>query len=285
MHTNIYTDIKEPLFRQAVEAVDAGNISLLKDLLAEHPDLINQSTWFPGGGYFECPCLIYFVAGNPTRNSTLPENILGIMKVLIENVKQHATNKQEQLDYTLGLIESGRIPRECGKQIAMMDLLIDAGAKPGNGSAALAHGNIDAAKHLIKRGGEYTLVAAACFNETDKIKELAANSNKEELLTALTAAAFYGNAEIIALLLKTGVNPGGYPQSGFHTHATPLHQAVHSGSLECVKLLIGSGADSNATDKVYKGTALGWAIYMQAEAKNETEKNSFKEIEEYLKTL
>ena len=277
-----YNEFVNPLFKQAVAAIDTGNVAALTELLILHPQLINEQANFPGGGYFETPYLIYFVAGNPIRNETIPATILDIMQVLIKNVNQHGIYKQHQLDYTLDLIGSGRIPKESGKQIAMMDLLIDAGASPGNGAAALTHGNINAARHLLKRGGKYTLVAAACFNETEKVEELIKNSNAGELLTALAAAAFYGKSEMISLLLSNGALPDGYPVSEFHTHATPLHQAVYSGNLECVKLLVVAGADLLATDKIYYGTPLDWARHLQTVVKDENGKERFKQIEEYL---
>ncbi len=280
-----YSNFANPVFRQAVEAVDTGNIAVLRDILSQHPDIINEQAHFPGAGYFERPYLLYFVADNPIRNGKLPDNVLDLMNVLIERLLQYpAAAKQEQLEYTLGLIGSGRIPKESGKQIAMMDLLIDAGAAPGAGNAALAHGNVDAAKHLIKRGGQYTLITAACFNEEDKIGALSVQATDEEKLTALTAAAFYGYPNMIGLLLANGAPPNGYPGSGFHTHATPLHQAVYSGVLESVKLLIEAGSDIHAKDKAYSGTPLGWAQYMQAdEATREEDKQKFKIIEAYLR--
>jgi len=287
MDTIKYSDIKEPMFRQSVEAIDSGNISLLADLLNRHPSLISEQTHFPNAGYFEKPYLIYFVADNPIRNGILPYNILQVIQLLITKLKQHfAINLQEQLDYTLGLIASGRTPRESGKQIEMMDLLIDGGAKPGNGLSALANGNPDAAKHLIERGGKLTLPVAVCFGDTNEVESLLPGASPIELITALTAAAFYAQSDMISLLLSTDLNPNGYPEdSGFHRHATPLHQAVSSGSLTCVKLLIEAGANPAIPDKVYNSTPLEWASYMQTQASNETLRNSFKEIEEYLKKI
>jgi ankyrin repeat protein len=102
----------------------------------------------------------------------------------------------------------------------------------------------------------------------------------------LTAAAFYGKADMIKLLLRMGANPNGYPEngSGFHSHATPLHQAVQSASLDAVKLLVEAGAKPEATDKVYDGTPLGWALHLQSEAgNNEAAKQDFKRIAAYLR--
>ena len=70
--------------------------------------------------------------------------------------------------------------------------------------------------------------------------------------------------------------------SGFHSHATALHQAVFSGSLDCVKLLVDAGADLNAKDKIYNGTVLGWAGYMPQETDDDAEKEKYKAIEDFL---
>jgi ankyrin repeat protein len=104
-------------------------------------------------------------------------------------------------------------------------------------------------------------------------------------LTALTVAAFYGKADMITLLLSMGIDPNGYPNSssGFHTHATPLHQAVSSGSLDAVKLLAEAGASLNARDKMYDGTPLDWAKYMHRDENfDAVVRGNFKRIAAYL---
>jgi hypothetical protein len=205
---------------------------------------------------------------------------------LIGAVKREAPDTyQHQIDYTLGLVVTGRIPRECGVQIALMDLLIDAGATPGGGMGAFAHGNVEAGQHLIDRGAELTLGAAVCLERTDDIERLAALAGPGEKITALTAAAFYGKADMIRLLLTIGAGPNGYPESssGFHSHATPLHQAVQSGSLDAVKLLVEAGARLDATDNIYNGTPLDWAHHMQTDdCYDKPAKRNFALIAEYL---
>lgn len=57
------------------------------------------------------------------------------------------------------------------------------------------------------------------------------------------------------------VNVNAWNIDEFHTHSTPLHQAVLSGSVESVKALIDAGADIRIKDKEHNGTPLGWAIY------------------------
>jgi len=279
-------EITDPLFRQAVAAIGTGDITQLEILLADHPKLVKERINLPEEGYFKNPYLIWFVADNPIRLGKLPANILQVLAILIEAVKREGGDTvQAQLDYTLVLVATGRTPRECGAQTDMIDLLIDSGARPGNGDGAIAHGNIDAAKNLIRRGGKLTLPTAVVLGLSTDISQMAPAAGRDEQLAALTAAAFYGKTEIIAYLLSLSVDPNGYPagDSGFHQHATPLHQAVCSGSLESVKLLVEAGADLYAKDKAYGGTPLGWAIYMPTEeGRDETARARYKLIEDYL---
>lgn len=282
-------DITDPIFLRAVNALDAGRLDELQSLVAQHPNLLRDKLITPNEqGYFKDPYLIYFVADNPIRNEKLPDNIIEIAQFLVDAVKCEAPDTwQQQLTYTLGLVATGRIPRESGKQIAMMDILIDAGATPGRGMGALAHGNIEAANHLIDRGGKLTISSAILLDRKADVERLIGTASDNEKLTALAAAAFYGKVELMQYLLDRGANPNGYPgqDSGFHWHATPLHQAIYSTSLDAVMLLVEAGASLTATDKAYNGTPLGWAMYMQTEAGGEADKASYARIEAYLKTL
>jgi peptide-methionine (S)-S-oxide reductase len=93
-------------------------------------------------------------------------------------------------------------------------------------------------------------------------------------------AAFYGKADKITLLIRQGINVNAFPDgsSGFHSHATALHQAIYSGSLETVKLLVEAGARLDLEDRVYQGTPIGWAEYMIAEESDELTRPKFKQI-------
>ena len=277
--------IKDPLFRNAVEAIDAGNLSSLQNLLEKNPELVSKRLDSPDEGYFKHPYLMWFVADNPIRHEKLPANIIDVTKILIDTARKNAADSfQQQIEYTLGLVATGRIPRESGVQNEWIDLLIDNGATPGNGIGALAHGNISAAKHLIKRGGKLTLATAVGLELEDDVHRLAKGATKTEMQVALMTAAFYGKSKMISFLIQSGANVNAYldRSSGFHSHATALHQAVFSASLESVKILVDAGADLNAKDLIYEGTPLGWAIYMQAEEPDEMKKKKYATIEDYL---
>jgi len=280
--------VNDALFVEAITALDDGNIPALKDLITTHPRLITERLNYPSGDYFDSPYLLWFIADNPIRNEKLPGNIVEVTALLITEIKKHAPGTiQKHLDYALGLVTTGRIPRECGAQIQLMDVLIDAGATPGDGSGALAHGNIDAAAHLIKRGGKLTLTTAVGLNWMDDVKRLASSATGDEKLAALAMSAFYGKTDMIAYLLGIGADPNDYPKNGtgFHTHATPLHQAVYSRSLDSVKLLVEAGARLDLTDKAYGGTPLGWARYMPTEDTDEQHQKEYSVIEAYLSGL
>ncbi len=277
------SDITDPLFREAVEAIDTGNLPALQHLLETNPQMVRKRLDYPTEGYFKNPYLLWFIADNPIRHEKLPANIDEITGLLIKFVRQNAKESfQEQIDYTFGLVETGRIPRECGVQIDLIDLLIDNGATPGNAQSALAHGNIEAAKRIIERSGRLTLTAAICLDRMDDVIKLLPEANINDKQVALIAAAFYGKPEIIALLIKSGVDVNAYIKNGFHTHASALHQAVSSGSLEAVKILVEAGANLDATDKAYNGTPLGWVMHIRLEAKDEKAGNKYADIETYL---
>jgi len=280
-------DITDPIFREAVEAIDAGNAARLQQLLNSRPALVAERLPHPTEGYFARPYLLWFVADNPIRHEKLPANIVAITRLLITTAKQYAADSfQSQIDYTLGLVATGRIPRECDVQIELLDLLLDAGAQPGTGLGALAHGNMTAAEHLLIRGGRLTLPVAVGLDRENDVKNLLDTSAEPKQELALVVAAFFGKTNMIQLLIKRGVNVNVYPAagSGFHSHASALHQAVYSGSLETVRMLVDAGADLIAKDKIYEGTPLDWAMHMQKEA-DSIAKEKYTAIEAFLREL
>ena len=282
------SEITDPLFRNAVEAIDSGNISLLKKLLQDDPQLVSKRLDVPTEGYFQHPYLLWFVADNPIRHERLPANIKEITRLLIDAVRQNANRTfQEQIDYTLGLVATGRIPKESGVQIELIDLLIDAGARPGSGNGALAHGNPEAAQRLIERGGELTLTTAIGLDRKEDVARLLKKATGEEKQVALIAAAYLGKPAMIQYMIDSGVDVNTYidHSSGFHSHATALHQAVYSGSLDSVKILIEAGADLNLEDRIYHGSPLDWSQYLQKEEKNEGLKEKYWQIEKFLLTV
>ena len=81
-------EIPDPLFREAVATIDAGDVSALEALLTAHPELVSDRLDFDEGycgeAYFRHPYLLWFVAENPIRNGKLPENIAQVTRTIIE---------------------------------------------------------------------------------------------------------------------------------------------------------------------------------------------------------
>jgi hypothetical protein len=79
---------------------DAGDEVALRSWVKEHPG----------------SALLPFIAENPIRRGTLPENILTLARTILEA-------GSDEIDLTLATVSSGRIPRECGVQLALIDAL------------------------------------------------------------------------------------------------------------------------------------------------------------------
>lgn len=266
-------------FSEAVAAIDRGDLSTLEHLLAADPGLTGERLASAGPwlrdkigdaleGYFHRPFLLWFVADNPIRHGRLPDNIDQVARTLIDAAQRaNVETLQEQLDYTLGLVVTGRIAQESGMQIALMDALIDGGARPGAGYGALGAGNFEAAAHMIARGGETTLAAALCLGRDSDAERLLRTATAGDRQIALVAAAINGQAQSLAKLIAAGVDIDAY-SSVIHPHATALHQAVFSGSLDAVETLVQAGARLDIRDKIYNGTPLQWAEHDRDDGAN-----------------
>ncbi|WP_339814515.1 ankyrin repeat domain-containing protein [uncultured Imperialibacter sp.] len=282
------SDIADPLFLQAVNSLDSGDVVTLESLLQTHPRLVTERLNTPNGqGYFKDPYLLWFVADNPIRNDKLPVNIVEVTQLLLKQVKQQApASFQEQIDYTLGLVVTGLIPKECGVQVAMTDLLISEGANLGDPLSAIAHGNPEIARYLVEKGAKVSLATAICLGLGGQVEMLSKNASSDDLQETLVSAAFHGDAEGIKHVLQLGADPNGYidprVKPSFHSHGTALHQAVSSGSLAAVRMLVEAGALTDLKDKIFGGTPIEWAEHMVSETTDEDRKQRYLEIERFL---
>jgi peptide-methionine (S)-S-oxide reductase len=264
----------DDLFRTAVAALDAGDGAELQRLLAENPSLACDRLESPGpwlrdriggaaaDGFFARPYLLWFVAEDPVRNGTLPPNIADMAQAIVDAARRACVDTLgEQVDYALRLVAWSWIARQCGVQIALIDVLLAAGASPVNApDNALVNGNIDAAEHLVTRGAPLTLSTALCLGRWTEADQLAATAGAREKQFALTLAALRGRADAIRKLIAAGADVNAV-SADLYSHATPLHHAVGAGSLEAVTVLVEAGASLDARDTAYNGTPLGWADY------------------------
>ena len=249
--------IQDPAFRRAVDLLDAGDVEGLRTHLRAHPNLVHERVVFEGGNYFQNPSLLEFVAENPVRHGRLPANIVDVAKLILD---AGAKNDRTTLDEALGLVCSGRIPRECGVQIPLIDLLCDYGADPNRGMPG-AHGEFEAAGALLRRGARVDLPVAAALGRVEDVRRLLPSASPEDRHRALALSAQFGHTEIVHKLLDAGEDPNRYNPAGFHAHSTPLHQASLAGHEAAVRLLVERGARLDLKDTVWQGTPEGWASH------------------------
>jgi peptide-methionine (S)-S-oxide reductase len=260
-------------FRRAVEAMDAGDVATLERILAGDPALLRERLREPGEwlraqvdgaleGYFAAPRLLWFVAENPIRTGRLPANIAEVARTIVRaSERAEVADLAKTANYALGLVVTGRVPRESGVQVALMDVLLDAGARPDHLDGAVMERASEAAEHLLRRGARPTLATALFLGRRDEAAHLLPLADDAARQTALVGAALRGDAEAVRWLLDAGV-PATARSATIHPHATALHHAVWAGSLEAVRLLAEAGADRTARDRIHNGTPLGWAEYV-----------------------
>jgi hypothetical protein len=263
----------DAVFRAAVSAIDAGDVTELSRQIAAEPRLVRDRLETPGpwlrdkvgnalDNFFQRPYLLWFVAEDPVRTGTLPSNIAEVTQTIIRAAQQAGVpNLVEQLDHALRLVSWSWIARQCDVQIALIDVLIDAGASlEGNPDNALVNSNFTAAAHLVERGAPLTISTALCLERWDDVQRLAPEASSRQKQFALILTALKGKVEALRWIIDLGVDVNSISPD-LYSHASALHHAVHSGSLDAVKVLVGAGANLGARDTGYDGTPLDWAEY------------------------
>jgi hypothetical protein len=249
--------IADPLFRQALDFLDRGDVARLRVLLIQHPALISQRVAFEGENYFRNPTLLEFVAENPVRRGTLPPNIVEIATLLLDAGAKHDF---PALNETLALVSSGCVAREGNLQLPLIDVLCRYGADPNLALAvALPHAEFDAVHALLRNGARLDLPAAAALGRLDDSRRLLPAATPQDRHRALALASQFGHAPVVALLLDSGEDPNRYNPAGTHSHSTPLHQAAAGSHLDVVRLLVERGAVLDLKDTLWQGTPADWA--------------------------
>jgi len=282
-------------FRAAVSAIDTGDVAKLERLIREDPTLVRERLASPGAwlreridkaldGFFQRPYLLWFVAEDPVRNGRLPANIAAVARAIIDAARREgASTLQEQVDYALTLVSWSWIARQCGVQIELIDVLIDAGAATdGNPNNALVNGNFAAAAHLVHRGAKVTLAAALCLDRWDDVDRLVSTASEHEKQFSFVLSALNGKAEALRRMIREGIDLNA-PSADLYSHGTPLHHAVSSGSLEAVEVLVEAGAELATKDRAWGGTPLGWADYYLSEEQGDRRGKQYAEIAAYLR--
>jgi ankyrin repeat protein len=256
-------------FETAVEAVVSGDVTALRSMLRQNPDLVRARSTRRHHA-----TLLHYVGANGVEGGRqkTPENAIEVATILLDGGAEvdALADMYEAKCTTMSVLVSSSHPAEAGLQAALAEILLDYGAAlDGPGSkwqsalmTALAFGYLTTAEMLARRGAPLDSIAAVAglgwLEATARLLPLAESQSKH---VAFAVAAQHGHADIVRLLLDAGEDPNRYNPDGYHSHSTPLHQAVWSNHEDVVRLLVERGARLNIQDTVYHGTPLDWAIY------------------------
>ena len=157
------------LFRNAVKALDSGDLPRLQALLDEHPSLVRYQCHSGApyeAGYFKGATLLHHVAGNPDRGP-LPGNILDITRLLVSRGFD-----PKAAEYTIELLLTSKRASEAGVALPLIDLLAIAGAKfdlttPDILGLPLLNLAPGTAEELVRRGAKMDIRHAAALGNLE----------------------------------------------------------------------------------------------------------------------
>ncbi len=118
---------------------------------------------------------------------------------------------------------------------------------------AIYYGANDAARLLIKCGGELTLHEAAAVGDLEPVEAAldgdpdGVNSYSHDGWTPLHLAAFFGHTPVATLLLDRGADLAAISRNRIENQ--PLHAAVANGQASVAALLLDRGADPDAVSR------------------------------------
>ncbi len=247
-------------FEQAVDAVVSGDAVTLRDLLRDDPELVRARSQRRHHA-----TLLHYIGANGVEGyrQQTPPNAVEIAKMLLDAGAESdaLADMYESKCTTMGLLVSSVHPAKAGLQAPLAELLLDYGAALESANTALAFGYRDTAEALARRGAPMDLPVAAGLGRFDDAARLLPAADAASRHIALALASQHGHTDIVRLLLDAGEDPSRYNPEGYHSHSTPLHQAVWSEHMDVVRLLVERGARLDVQDTIYQGTPLDWAIY------------------------
>lgn len=106
---------------------------------------------------------------------------------------------------------------------------------------------------ILKHVPEISIFEAAALGKNDHITNIVAENPglvhefSDDGFTPLSLAAYFGNEDIVRILLLSGADPNIPSKNGFSVY--PIHSAVASNYTMIAKMLLEAGADINVVQK------------------------------------
>jgi hypothetical protein len=173
-------------------------------------------------------------------------------------------------------------PEQAGVQIALLQTLLDRGARLDQPSAAgnahsvvygcLANGQPKAAEFLAQVGAPLDLAGAAGLGKMDLVRSYFDQNgaprppvDRRQMESAFEQTCWYGRKEAVEFLLDRGLDPG--LRSG--RDMTGLHRAAYTPHIDVLKLLLERGAPVDAKEDEFHATALDVALWVWSRSADE----------------
>lgn len=249
-------------FEAAAEAVVRGDAETLGRLLNGRPELARARSTREHRS-----TLLHYVSANGVEDfrQKTPPNIVEIAALLL---KAGADVHAESDAYgggstTLGLTATSCHPERAGVQIALMELLLEHGAKPDGVNACLHNGRGQAAEFLASRGAGLDLEGAAGVGRLDIVESffhpdgtLKPDATTQQMADGFVWACEFGRSRVAEFLLDRAFSP-----LPCRNGQTGLHWAAYGGHADIVKMLLDRQAPLNVKDEMFGGTPLAWAMH------------------------
>src|SRR5678815_362705 len=231
--------------------------------------------------------LLHYIAANGHEGwrQKTPKNAVEVARLLLDvGAEPDALAHMYGGDATtMDMLVSSVHPHAAGVQVALVDTLVDYGAAvngvPDNGSPLMTAFRFHyplAAEALARRGARVdSVITAAALGMADLVDAFITDRGelrpdvplarvrwprlprdpRVHLGYALTWAATWGRREVVELMLRKGVDPGGKDDD-----ATALHFAAAHGHMTIARLLVQHGASLEALNS-YGGTVLSGTLW------------------------
>lgn len=271
-------------FEAAVEAIVTGDAETLGRLLHDRPSLVrarstrdHQST------------LLHYVSANGVEDfrQKTPPNIVEMTRVLLQaGADVNATSEAYGGGSTaLGLAATSLHPQHAGVQIALLETLLEHGAKIEQGAddgsavtSCLANGQPEAATFLASRGAVLNLEGAAGLGRLDIVETffdgsgaLAPEATRGQLESGFLNACGYGHVDVVRFVLARDIDPDVRNRGG----ETGLHWASFGPHPDVARLLLQRGASVDVRDSRFNGTPLDWALFAWAKFDGESRERGY----------
>lgn len=247
-------------FEAAVDAIVDGDLAALANLLSKNPDLVRARSTRDHRS-----TLLHYVSANGVEDfrQKTPKNIVEVASLLLNtgadvNAESDAYGGRST---PLNLTATSVHPEHANVQIALMEVLIERGARIGDADvrACLANGRGQAAEFLANHGARLDFEGAAGVGRLDIVKDffnddgsLKPAATERQMSDGFAWACEYGRSDVIDFLLHK-VDQGSLDRG--------LHWAAFAGDVDLVKVLLRQGAPVDVKDETHKATPLGWALY------------------------